>query len=71
MGAPLHVSFPSICFHSGLPWAVTETSGNTTKPVTPVNRIHGILPCLGDDSIGGVIAKAFSKSNISERPLAC
>lgn len=61
MGAPLHISLPSTCFHSGLPWAVTETSGNSTKPVTLVNRIHGILPCLGDDSIGGVIAKAFFK----------
>lgn len=60
-GAPLDVSLTSTCFHCGLPWAVTETSGNSTKSVTLVNRIYGILPCLGDDSTGGVIAKAFFK----------
>lgn len=61
MGAPLHVSLPSTCFHSGFPWAVTETSENSTKPITLVNRIHGILPCSRDDSTGDVIAKAFFK----------
>lgn len=60
-GAPLHVSLLSTCFHSGLPWAVTAASGNSTKLVTLVNRIRGILPCSRDDSIGGVIAKAFFK----------
>lgn len=64
MGAPFHVSLPSTCFHSGLPWAVTEASGNSTKPVTLVNRIHGILPCSRDDSNGSVIAKAFFQSQV-------
>lgn len=61
MGAPLHVGLPSTCFHSGLPWAVTEASGNITKPVILVNRIRGILPCSRDGSIGDVIAKEFFK----------
>lgn len=61
MGMLLHVSLLSICFHSGLPWAVTDASGKSTKPVTLVSSIHGILPCLRDDSIGDVIAKAFFK----------
>lgn len=59
MGAVLHVSFSSTCFHSGLPRAVTEASGNSTESVTLANRIRGILPCPRDDSTGGVSAKAF------------
>lgn len=61
MGALLHFSFSSTCFHSGLPRAVTEASGNSTESVTLANRIRGILPCPRDDSIGGVSAKAFFK----------
>lgn len=61
MGALLHFSFSSTCFHSGLPRAVTEANGNSTESVTLANRIRGILPCPRDDSIGGVSAKAFFK----------
>lgn len=61
MGAPLHVSFSSTCFHSGLPRAVTEASDNNTKSVTLANSIRGILPCPRDDGTGGVSARAFFK----------